>query len=30
MRVRAGIVAGQIGAGETIESILAGYPYLEK
>ncbi|MFZ1107132.1 MAG: DUF433 domain-containing protein [Rhodomicrobium sp.] len=30
MRVTAGMIVGQIGAGETIESMLAGYPYLEK
>jgi uncharacterized protein (DUF433 family) len=30
MRVTAGMIVGQIGAGETIESLLEGYPYLEK
>jgi uncharacterized protein (DUF433 family) len=30
MRVTVGMIVGQIGAGETIENMLAGYPYLEK
>jgi uncharacterized protein (DUF433 family) len=30
MRVTVGMVVGQIGAGETIDSLLAGYPYLER
>lgn len=29
MRVTVGMVVGQIGAGRTIEDILADYPYLE-
>jgi uncharacterized protein (DUF433 family) len=30
MRVTVGMIVGQIGAGRTIESILADYPYLER
>ncbi len=30
MRVRVGMIVGQIGAGHTIEEILADYPYLER
>jgi len=30
MRVTAGMIVGQIGAGQTIEQILADYPYLER
>jgi uncharacterized protein (DUF433 family) len=30
MRVTVGMIVGQIGAGETIESLLEGYPYLER
>jgi uncharacterized protein (DUF433 family) len=30
MRVTVGMIAGQIRAGETIDSLLAGYPYLER
>ncbi len=30
MRVTVGMIIGQIRAGETIESLLAGYPYLER
>jgi uncharacterized protein (DUF433 family) len=30
MRVTVGMVVGQIGAGHTIEEILADYPYLER
>jgi uncharacterized protein (DUF433 family) len=30
MRVTAGMVVGQIGAGHSIEAILADYPYLER
>jgi uncharacterized protein (DUF433 family) len=30
MRVTVGMIAGQIGAGETIDSMLAGYPYLKR
>ena len=30
MRVTVCMIAGQIGAGETIYSMLAGYPYLER
>jgi uncharacterized protein (DUF433 family) len=30
MRVTAGMIVGQIGAGRTIEEILADYPYLER
>jgi len=29
MRVTAGMIVGQIGAGHSIEQILADYPYLE-
>jgi len=29
MRVTAGMIVGQIGAGRSIEEILADYPYLE-
>jgi uncharacterized protein (DUF433 family) len=29
MRVTAGMIVGQIGAGHSIEEILADYPYLE-
>lgn len=30
MRVTVGMIVGQIGAGHTIEEILADYPYLER
>ena len=30
MRVTVGMIAGQIRAGETIDFLLAGYPYLER
>ncbi|HUB48847.1 MAG TPA: DUF433 domain-containing protein [Acetobacteraceae bacterium] len=30
MRVTVGMVVGQIGAGHSIEAILADYPYLER
>jgi len=30
MRVSVGMIVGQIGAGHTIEEILADYPYLER
>jgi uncharacterized protein (DUF433 family) len=30
MRVTVGLVVGQIGAGRTIEEVLADYPYLER
>jgi uncharacterized protein (DUF433 family) len=30
MRVTVGMIVGQIGAGNTIEAILADYPYLER
>lgn len=30
MRVTVGMIVGQIGAGQSIESILADYPYLER
>ena len=30
MRVTVGMIVGQIGAGETINSMLDGYPYLER
>lgn len=30
MRVTVGLVVGQIGAGRTIEDVLADYPYLER
>ena len=30
MRVTVGVVVGQIGAGHSIEEILADYPYLER
>jgi uncharacterized protein (DUF433 family) len=30
LRVTVGMVVGQIGAGHTIEEILADYPYLER
>lgn len=30
MRVTVGMIVGQIGAGHTIEELLAGYPYLER
>jgi uncharacterized protein (DUF433 family) len=30
MRVTVGMVVGQIGAGLTIDQLLAGYPYLER
>ena len=30
MRVTAGMVAGQIGAGHTVDDVLADYPYLER
>jgi uncharacterized protein (DUF433 family) len=29
MRVTVGMIVGQIGAGRTIEEVLADYPYLE-
>jgi uncharacterized protein (DUF433 family) len=30
MRVTAGLIVGQIGAGRSIEQVLADYPYLER
>ncbi len=30
MRVTVGMIVGQIGAGEPIESVLEAYPYLER
>jgi uncharacterized protein (DUF433 family) len=30
MRVTVGMVVGQIGAGHSVEEILAAYPYLER
>lgn len=30
MRVTVGMVVGQIGAGHTVEELLADYPYLER
>jgi uncharacterized protein (DUF433 family) len=30
MRVTVGMIVGQIGAGHTIETVLADYPYLER
>ena len=30
MRVTAGMIVGQIGAGRTIDELLADYPYLER
>ena len=30
MRVTVGMIVGQIRAGETIDELLAGYPYLER
>jgi len=30
MRVTVGMIVGQIGAGHTIEEVLADYPYLER
>jgi uncharacterized protein (DUF433 family) len=30
MRVTVGMIVGQIGAGHTIEEILADYPYLQR
>jgi len=30
MRVTVGMIVGQIGAGHTIEEVLAAYPYLER
>jgi uncharacterized protein (DUF433 family) len=30
MRVTVGMLVGQIGAGQTIDAILAAYPYLER
>ncbi len=30
MRVTVGMIVGQIGSGNTIEEILADYPYLER
>ncbi len=30
MRVTVGMVVGQIGAGRSIEAVLADYPYLER
>ncbi len=30
MRVTVGMIVGQIGAGHTIEQLLADYPYLER
>ena len=30
MRVTGGMIVGQIGAGHTIEEVLADYPYLER
>jgi uncharacterized protein (DUF433 family) len=30
MRVTVGMIVGQIGAGHSVDEILAGYPYLER
>ncbi len=30
MRVTVGVIVGQIGAGQSIEELLADYPYLER
>ena len=30
MRVTVGMIVGQIGSGETIDALLAAYPYLER
>ncbi len=30
MRVTVGMIVGQVGAGVTVDSLLAGYPYLER
>jgi len=30
MRVTVGMIVGQIGAGQSIEAVLADYPYLER
>jgi uncharacterized protein (DUF433 family) len=30
MRVTTGMIVGQIGSGQSIESVLADYPYLER
>ena len=30
MRVTAGMIVGQIGAGRTVDELLADYPYLER
>jgi uncharacterized protein (DUF433 family) len=30
MRVTVGMILGELGAGTTIEELLAGYPYLER
>lgn len=30
MRVTVGMIVGQIGAGHTVDELLAGYPYLER
>ena len=30
MRVTVGMIVGQVGAGRTIEEVLAEYPYLER
>lgn len=30
MRVTVGMIVGQMGAGRTIDGLLAGYPYLER
>ncbi|MGE0008911.1 MAG: DUF433 domain-containing protein [Parvibaculaceae bacterium] len=30
MRVTVGMIVGQIGAGRTVDDLLAGYPYLER
>ena len=30
MRVTVGMTAGQIGAGHTVDAVLADYPYLER
>jgi len=30
MRVTVGMIVGQVGAGRSIESLLADYPYLER
>ena len=30
MRVTVGMIVGQIGSGQTIEQVLADYPYLER